>query len=223
MKESFLKFLEEHERKLEELITEDVSEEMEDFMEDNSEEPVIVKKTVSPRIIPKPKIVPKKIINESTFSFCTSCGSKLPSGINGKFCPFCGKQTLMITNGVTKTASKVNRVSETIDYASNLLDDEPLQQSRLMEYIERNPVRNPISEMLKNNQNMGESTMDRASDLLEGTSDIGTGKLLEMPDLSHFMTQKPKEDIIQENIAMAEETGIQDPMVLAQMKQLGLI
>jgi len=227
MTKGFLSFLEQHEKKLEKLLEEDVNQDTEEFMEDYSEPVQVPVKKVAPKPIQKIPLKPKVVVKESsTFSFCTKCGNKLPQGIQGKFCPFCGSATLMSTTGNNKVAVKKNDISENVSYASNLLDDEPMEKSRLLEYMEKNPVKNPMIEMIKGNQSSGESAMDRASELLDGTSETGQVQLLQMPDFSKFMPPKPKEEIKESvpNIPMAPSNlAIGDSSVENQMRSMGLL
>jgi predicted RNA-binding Zn-ribbon protein involved in translation (DUF1610 family) len=234
---SFLEFIEEHEKKLDDFIRED-------SLLDEEEVVAPVIKKVAPKPIQKSQVikVQSKVIKESSvpFSFCTSCGNKLPANVVAKFCPSCGKQTLMSTDQKVKTASRTNSISENVDYASKLLDEEnPMDQSRLLEYLEKNPVKNPVIEMLKANRGIGKEktviseTADYASDLLDGSTPVGVGgvQLLEMPDFSKFMPLKPVEEkkievVIDESKLpkiMQPITQINDPNVEAQMRQLGLL
>jgi predicted RNA-binding Zn-ribbon protein involved in translation (DUF1610 family) len=234
---SFLEFLDAHEKKLEDFIREEESEVLE---EEIVVEPVrVIKKTFPTKVIQKPqmKTPPIKESSNAPFSFCTSCGKKIPDNIMGKFCCYCGKETVMRTDSKNKIAVKSNSISENVNYAANILDEEnPMTESRLITYLEKNPVKNPISEMLKANRSKGQESQtvisenaDRASELLDGTSDVGGVKLLEMPDFSKFMPPKETVKVIQEaeviqNLPMApSNTQINDPNVEAQLRSLGLI
>jgi hypothetical protein len=227
---SFSKFLQEHEARLERLLSEDTDEVIEDSSDDNEPVQRVVPKQIV-KVISKP--VSKPVIKESsTFNFCSSCGQKHPSGaVVGKFCTYCGKPTMMSTNGTSKIASKKNGISENVDYASSLLSDDSMEQSRLLDYLEKNPVRNPISEMIKESNTSNVSSMDRASELLDGCSDNSGVKLLEMPDFSKFMPQQPKQpEVIKETSQPIPEfqmapsnLQINDPAIEAQMRSLGLV
>ena len=148
---SFLDFLDEHEKKLDAFIREEESDILEEIVE-----PVrIIKKTAPTKVIQKPqmKTPPIKESSNAPFSFCTSCGKKIPDNVVCRFCPFCGKETVMRTDSKNKIATKRSEISENVSYAANILDEEnPMTESRLITYLEKNPVKNPFLQVSRYSQ-----------------------------------------------------------------------
>ena len=220
MTKGFLDFIDEHERKLENYLT---------------EEKVEVKPIVK-KLIQKPGVKPTVAVKQSnSFSFCTSCGVKIGVA-NAKYCPACGKPTVMTTDGKTKVASK--NVSEDVSYANALMDEDSTEvyESRI-EKLLKNVPKNPIMEMLKGNHtpqsqirssNGLSEAAEHASDLL-GDEEPTVQGFIPMPDFSQlkkkFGIEEPKQVINEApTIPMVDSNlNISDPAILSQMSQLGLV
>lgn len=216
---SFLEFIDNYEKDLDDFIRTESQEQ--------EEQPIIQEKVV-PKVVPQPVV--KKVVKESStpFSFCTSCGQKSPYVKGGKFCTFCGSQSL----NNTAQKSSVNNVTEDVDYASSLLDETPMESSRLLQYMSKQKQLNPLNQLMGQNDNdtipvmrdMAISeTASHACDLLDETPEMSV-KLLEMPDFSKFMSPQSKQENIQTPmVEMQPNVQVGDDDVQRQMRDLGLL
>lgn len=219
MSKNYLDFIDNYEKGLDEFIRTE-SREIE-------EQPkVIQEKKVVPKVVPKP--IQKTIVKESstTFSYCTSCGQKSPYVKGGIFCTFCGRQSLKNT----ASQPSVKEVHDDVDHASSILDDEPMESSRIFEYLSKQNRPNPSMDAIRQqqvSQPMMETPISEATshacDLLDETPEMSV-KLLEMPDFSKFMPQQAKQEISQPSVPEIQSNlQIGDDDVQKQMQALGLI
>jgi uncharacterized Zn finger protein (UPF0148 family) len=209
---SFLDYLSEHERKLDEFVK------------------------------PKPKQVhqesktSKQLPNKSTqsksalgkvYSICSSCGTKQKGIVAGEFCPVCGKKSLRRSDN--KVAPK--SLKNTLTHAEALLDD------GFTEGIDPNYV-SPLSEMFTQKTDLSpvkkSEMLDHAADLLEDSSAGQPLMSIPMPDFSSVINrnfnnnQQPEvipESVINDpslqliNIPVAGVDGDTE----RQMRELGLL
>ena len=193
---------------------------------------VAVKSKNPTRNSTQPIVETNKKMGGSSFSICTTCGTKQPVLLEGTFCPSCGNQSLIKSTGFQTRAQVKEKIVETkgtISHAESLLDDDT-------EAFSENYV-SPLQKLIKAPREVsleeGRKITDHASDLL-GDDDGMLGSpnmpnLIPMPDFSSMMNkQKP----VVENASVNIDPSLQimsipqiavDPGIEAEMASLGLL
>ena len=209
-------FLEEHERKLENIT-------------------VKKEKELTRQEVPLPRVVTKRIVeektqgNNSSFSVCTSCGKKQPVLLEGTYCPSCGKESLVGSGTKSGTKSVVKKnISDAVSHAEALMDDDASMYQE--GYV------SPLAKMFKTtsvstqqlSQKEEEQLVDHASSLLGEDTDPVQQMFIPMPDFSALLNRKSQQPVVENKIddprlrLMSVPPVAVDPGIEAQMKSLGL-